>query len=53
MENVAMHEKLSSILDVCGEKKVLSQLAGNEILQHLTALGNEFSRYFRELVIMS
>ena len=44
-----MFEKLSSILDVCGEDKVLPQLAKNEILQHLTALKNELNRYFPEL----
>ena len=48
-KNVAMFEKLTSILDVCGEDKVLPQFAKNEILQHLTALENEFSRYFPEL----
>ena len=47
--NVAMFEKMSSILDVRGEDKVLPQLAKNEILQHLTALENEFSRYISEL----
>ena len=39
-----MFEKLSSILDVCGEVNVRPQFAKNEILQHLTALENEFSR---------
>lgn len=48
-ENVAMFEKLSSILDVCGEDKVLPQFAKNEILQHLRVLENEFKRYFPEL----
>ena len=48
-KNVAMVQKMSSILDVCGEDKVLPQLAKNYILQHLTALENEHSRYFPEL----
>ena len=30
-KNVAMFEKLSSILDVCGEDNVLPQFAKNEI----------------------
>ena len=47
-ENVAMLEKVSSILDVCGEDKVFPQFTKNDILQHLTALENEFSRYFPE-----
>ena len=49
MKSVAMLEKLSSILDVCGEDKVLPQLTNNEIFQHLTALENDFNRYFSEL----
>ena len=48
-KNVAMFEKLTSILDNYGEDKVLPQFAKNEILLHLTALENEFSKYFPEL----
>ena len=46
---VAMFEKLSSILDVCGDDKVLQPYANNGILQHLTVLKNEFDRYLPEL----
>jgi len=49
IKNVAMFEKLSSILVAGGEDQVLPEFAKNEILQHLTALENEFSRYFPEL----
>ena len=48
-KDVAMFEKLSSILDVCGDDKVLPPYANNGILQHLTALKNEFDRYLPEL----
>ena len=44
-----MFEKQSSILDACGGNKVLPQSTNKEIWQHLSALENEFSRYFPEL----
>ncbi|XP_076359162.1 zinc finger BED domain-containing protein 5-like [Tachypleus tridentatus] len=50
VKNVATFEKLSSILVTGGKEKVLPEFGKkNEILQHLTALENEFSRYFPEL----
>ena len=49
IKNVAMFEKLSSILVAGGEDQVIPEFAKNEILQHLTALEKEFSRYFPEL----
>ena len=48
-KNAAMLEKLSSILDVCGEDKELQQFTNNELLRHFTPLENEFDRYFPEL----
>uniref|UniRef100_A0A0L8HAD3 HAT C-terminal dimerisation domain-containing protein n=1 Tax=Octopus bimaculoides TaxID=37653 RepID=A0A0L8HAD3_OCTBM len=49
LENVAMFETLRSVLVVDGEDQVLPQFSKIEILQHLTALENEFKRYFPEL----
>jgi hypothetical protein len=43
IKNVAMFEKLSSVLVAGGEDQVLPEFAKNDILQHLTALENEFS----------
>ena len=44
-----MFDRLSSIVDVCGEDNVYPQFAKNEIVQHSTALEKEFCRYFPEL----
>jgi hypothetical protein len=50
IKNVAMFEKLSSVLVVGGDDQVLPEFPKIE-MQHLTALKNEFSRYFLNSVM--
>lgn len=49
IQKVAMFDKLSAVLVSGEDDQVLSECARNEILQHLTALESEFSKYFPEL----
>ena len=49
MNNVAMFEKLSSILKVDKKEHVLPDLEKGLILQHLVALESEFIRYFPDI----